>query len=109
MNEPIAEREALWTQFLERWPLESLRQMTLSNTTRPVRRPSCRWLEKHTESLGSIWGGSSFKFGVFSRLDKKEKSNAHRVFTDEHAWLKKYGSSAEQAFFRSAPAHRYCG
>lgn len=99
MNEPIAEREALWTQFLERWPLESLRQMTLEQYNQTGSDDHfCRWLEKHTESLGSIWGGSSFKFGVFSRLDKKDKSNPHRVFTDEHAWLKKYGSSAEQAF-----------
>lgn len=99
MNEPIAEREALWTQFLERWPLESLHQMTLEQYNQAGSDDHfCRWLEKHTESLGSIWGGSSFKFGVFSRLDKKEKSNPHRVFTDEHAWLKKYGSSAAQAF-----------
>ncbi|MDU0606269.1 AAA family ATPase [Pseudomonas aeruginosa] len=99
MNEPIAEREALWSQFLERWPLESLHQMTLEQYNLAGSDDHfCRWLEKHTESLGSIWGGSSFKFGVFSRLDKKEKSNPHRVFTDEHAWLKKYGSSAEQAF-----------
>lgn len=99
MNEPIAEREALWSQFLERWPLEGLHQMTLEQYNLAGSDDHfCRWLEKHTESLGSIWGGSSFKFGVFSRLDKKEKSNPHRVFTDEHAWLKKYGSSAEQAF-----------
>jgi len=99
MNEPVAEREALWSQFLERWPLESLRQMTLGEYNQAGSDDHfCRWLEKHTESLGSIWGGSSFKFGVFSRLDKQEKSNPHRVFTDEHAWLKKYGSSAAQAF-----------
>ncbi|MDU3956519.1 MAG: AAA family ATPase [Pseudomonas aeruginosa] len=99
MNEPIAEREALWSQFLEHWPLEGLHQMTLEQYNLAGSDDHfCRWLEKHTESLGSIWGGSSFKFGVFSRLDKKEKSNPHRVFTDEHAWLKKYGSSAEQAF-----------
>jgi len=99
MNEPIAEREALWTQFLERWPLESLRQMPLEHYNQAGSDDHfCRWLEKHTEALGSIWGGSSFKFGVFSRLDKQEKSNPHRVFTDDHAWLKKYGSSAEETF-----------
>ncbi|KRU83202.1 AAA family ATPase [Pseudomonas aeruginosa] len=99
MNEPVAEREALWNQFLARWPLESLRQMTLEQYSRAGSDDYfCRWLEKHTESLGSIWGGSSFKFGVFSRLDKQEKSSPHHVFTSEHAWLKKYGSSVEQAF-----------
>lgn len=99
MNEPVVEREALWKQFLERWPLESLRQMTLEQYSQAGSDDYfCRWLEKHTESLGSIWGGSSFKFGVFSRLDKEAKSSPHHVFTDELAWLKKYGSSAEQAF-----------
>jgi len=52
MNEPIAEREALWTQFLERWPLESLRQMSLEEYNQAGSDDHfCRWLEKHTESL----------------------------------------------------------
>ena len=99
MNEPVAEREALWDQFLQRWPLEALRDMTLAQYSQAGTDDYfCRWLEKHTESLGSIWGGSSFKFGVFSRLDKQEKTSPHHEFSEQYAWLKKYGASAEQAF-----------
>ncbi len=99
MNEPVAEREALWDQFLQRWPLEALRDMTLEQYSQAGTDDYfCRWLEKHTESLGSIWGGSSFKFGVFSRLDKQEKTSPHHEFSEHYAWLKKYGASAEQAF-----------
>lgn len=99
MNEPVAEREALWDQFLQRWPLETLRDLTLEQYSQAGTDDYfCRWLEKHTESLGSIWGGSSFKFGVFSRLDKQEKTSQHHEFSEHYAWLKKYGASAEQAF-----------
>jgi 5-methylcytosine-specific restriction protein B len=99
MNEPVAAREALWDQFLQRWPLETLRDLTLDQYSQAgTDEYFCRWLEKHTESLGSIWGGSSFKFGVFSRLDKQEKTSPHHEFSDKYAWLKKYGASAEQAF-----------
>lgn len=99
MNEPVTEREALWDQFLTRWPLDSLAQMTLEQYSQAGSDDYfCRWLEKHTEPLGSIWGGSSFKFGVFSRLDKQEKSSPHHAYTSEHAWLKKYGSSQDEAF-----------
>lgn len=99
MNEPVAEREALWDQFLQRWPLEALAQMTLEQYSQAGTDDYfCRWLEKHTESLGSIWGGSSFKFGVFFRLDKQEKTSPHHEFSDQYAWLKKYGATAEQAF-----------
>ncbi|MGV8597402.1 hypothetical protein ACV35V_34055 [Pseudomonas aeruginosa] len=49
MNEPIAEREALWSQFLERWPLEGLHQMTLEQYHLAGSDDHfCRWLEKHT-------------------------------------------------------------
>jgi len=99
MHEPIAEREAIWTEFLERWPLESLPTMTLKQYSQAGTDDYfCRWLEKHTESLGSIWGGSSFKFGVFSRLDKEDKHSPHHSFSPDYAWLNKYGDSAQEAF-----------
>ncbi|RYG58309.1 MAG: hypothetical protein EON56_00025 [Alphaproteobacteria bacterium] len=58
------------------------------------------WLESRTEDLGSIWGGSSFKFGVYSRKDQTEKtaSTNAKAFTTSYAWLTKYGASADEAF-----------
>ena len=58
------------------------------------------WLEVRTESVGSIWGGSAFKFGIYSRRDKTEKSNESRHYGLEYAWYTKYGKTADEAFGR---------
>ena len=74
MNESVNAREALWDEFLKRWPLESLQSMSLQQYTQ-AGNDDCfvYWLEVKTESLGSIWGGSAFKFGIFSRKAKDER------------------------------------
>ncbi len=96
------EREALWTQFLARWPLEQLQEMTLQQYNQAGDdNHFCRWLEKHTEALGSIWGGSSLKFGIYSRSGNasKEPSAQKGVLQDAHyGWYAKYGASPQQAF-----------
>jgi 5-methylcytosine-specific restriction protein B len=103
MNEPIEQREALWDEFLQRWPLEQLAAMTLETYNQAGADDSfCRWLEKHTESLGSIWGGSSLKFGIYSRANsKKDPSSQNGVTSNErYAWYTRYGQSEEEAFTR---------
>lgn len=100
MNEPIEEREALWGKFLQRWPLESLADMTLEQYSRAGDQDCfVYWLESLTESLGSIWGGSAFKFGVYSRRDQSEKvSDSERSYSTDYAWYSQYGATAEEAF-----------
>ncbi|GAB6387209.1 AAA family ATPase [Stutzerimonas marianensis] len=100
MNEPIEEREALWGKFLQRWPLESLAEMTLEQYSRAGDQDCfVYWLESLTESLGSIWGGSAFKFGVYSRRDQSEKvSDSERSYSTDYAWYSQYGATAEEAF-----------
>ncbi|MBM94474.1 MAG: hypothetical protein CMI09_01290 [Oceanospirillaceae bacterium] len=59
----------------------------------------CYWIESRAEKLGSIWGGSAFKFGVYSRKDTTAKEDsAGRCYNDQYGWLKKYGDSPEAAF-----------
>ena len=98
----LADREALWTQFLQRWPLDQLARMTLRDYNQAGEDDHfCRWLEKRTEALGSIWGGSSLKFGIYSRSSSatKEPSAQKGVMQDEHyGWYAKYGRTAEEAF-----------
>lgn len=93
---------ALWDDFLARWPLESLRSMSLDDYTQAGNKDCFTyWLESRTEDLGSIWGGSAFKFGVYSRRDQSDKSsstNSAWAFSPTHGWLSKYGATAEQAF-----------
>lgn len=101
MHEPIEQREALWDNFLQRWPLKQLAAMTIETYNQAGSDDSfCRWLEKHTESLGSIWGGSSLKFGIYSRANsKKDPSSQNGVTSNErYAWYTRYGQSEEEAF-----------
>lgn len=100
MSLSIAERENLWDEFLEVWPFERLSNMSLDEYTKSQDKDSfCYWLEIKTESLGSIWGGSSFKFGIYSRSSTEEKSNGGGYcYSANHAWLNKYGDTPKAAF-----------
>ena len=91
-----------WSEFLQRWPLESLGGMTLPQYTCSGDNDTFTyWLEVITEDLGSIWGGSAFKFGIYSRKDKTPKSgDQHSQYSAEYAWASKYGDSPESAFAR---------
>ncbi|NOV23409.1 hypothetical protein E5S69_07625 [Cupriavidus necator] len=57
------------------------------------------WLEIRLAEMGSIWGGSAFKFGIFSRKDKTDKPEGGGAsYSDDYAWYSKYGATAEVAF-----------
>ena len=61
----------------------------------------CSWLENLTEPLGSRWGGSSFKFGIFEFDPESENANkdsAGILRDDKYKWTPKYGESADAAF-----------
>jgi 5-methylcytosine-specific restriction protein B len=90
----------LWDEFLNVWPLTRLSTMTLDEYTQAGSKDSfTRWIEARLEKLGSIWGGSSFKFGVFSRKDTDDKaSDAKLSYSDTHGWYSSLGASAEDAF-----------
>ncbi len=90
----------LWLEFKKVWPLERVERMTLSEYTDAGNKDTfIYWLESRLESLGSIWGGSAYKFGIFSRKDTSEKEDVgKRMYSDKYGWLKKYGESAEEAF-----------
>ena len=60
------DRRELYKQFQDAFPIESLKEMTLEKYTNLNRDDSfCYWLESRTYTLGSFWGGSSFKFGIY--------------------------------------------
>lgn len=93
---------ALWDEFLSVWPLTRLATMTLDDYTEAGSKDSfTRWIEARLDKLGSIWGGSSFKFGVFSRKDTDGKpSDAKLSYSDTHGWYSSLGASAEEAFLQ---------
>lgn len=93
---------ALWDEFLSVWPASRLATMTLDEYSLAGSKDTFTyWIESRLDELGSIWGGSSFKFGVFSRKDTEDKkSDAKLSYSDTHGWYSTYGSSAEEAFGR---------
>lgn len=86
--------------FLNIWPIERVQQMSLNEYTNLNKLDSfCYWLEAKSQDLGSIWGGSSFKFGIYEKNQKdKNYSELGRLSDDVYAWLSKYGSNREEAF-----------
>ncbi|OXS29350.1 MAG: hypothetical protein BCS36_00265 [Desulfovibrio sp. MES5] len=91
---------ALWDKFLVTWPIKQLPSMTLDEYTRAGSKDSFTyWIESRLDKMGSIWGGSAFKFGVYSRKDTKEvKSDSTHSYSDTHGWYTSLGATAEQAF-----------
>ena len=91
-------RRELYKKFQEAFPLESLPEMTIEKYSNLNRSDSfCYWLESKTEELGSIWGGNSFKFGIYEYINKP---TVVHVLTDEkYAWHKWYGiDNAKDAY-----------
>lgn len=69
---------ALWDAFIARWPLNTLNALTLEEYTQVKGGKAggdsfTYWLESKTEEVGSIWGGSAFKFGIYHRNNSEPK------------------------------------
>jgi 5-methylcytosine-specific restriction protein B len=96
------EQNKLWDDFLDTWPLSKLATMTLADYTQAGSKETFTyWIESRLDKLGSIWGGSSFKFGVFSRKDEEAKQNDARLsYSDSHAWYSALGTTANEAFLK---------
>ena len=94
------EKEAkLKEKFLQRFPVESLRTMPIEKYTNLNRNDSfCYWLESETYRLGSIWGGSSLKFGIY-QFNELPKENMPANHDEKYCWLSKYDcKTSEKAY-----------
>ena len=72
------ERFEIWDQFIERWPIEKLRTITLEEYNTLGSKDSFCYCGKKAEDLGSIWDSSAFKFGVFE-FDPNAKAQRMKV------------------------------
>jgi len=90
----------LWDEFLEQWPVEKVRSMSIEEYTHAGSKDTFTyWLEGRLDKMGSIWGGSAFKFGIFSRNDSSTKESTGKLsYDDNYGWLHKYGDTREVAF-----------
>lgn len=95
------ERYAIWKKFLEKWPAKRIDALTLDEYTtygEPY-QAFCNWIEWWTEKLGSVWGGSSYKFGVFRQDPNGDVTRDSTHDGDgTYKWYKCYGSSAADVF-----------
>lgn len=92
-------RRKLLNDFLEAFPLENLSEMPLKKYTNLNRSDSfCYWVESRTSELGSIWGGSSYKFGIYQYNEKPKGTRERLMCDDAYAWYTKNGKTAEEAY-----------
>jgi 5-methylcytosine-specific restriction enzyme B len=89
-----------WDAFLSEWPIERLRRMTLAEyATAGDDHAFIAWIERRLDEIGSIWGGSAFKFGIYNRKNKTPKpSGGGASYTLDYAWYTKYGATPDEAF-----------
>jgi len=100
MNLDTDTANKIWDEFLSAWPLERVKTMSLAEYTNVGNKDTfIYWIEKRLDQMGSIWGGSSFKFGVYERGNSEAKESGRgRSYDLRYAWYSKYGDTAEQAF-----------
>lgn len=92
--------ESTWDEFLAAWPLERLRTMRLEEYTRAGDKTCFTyWMESALDQYGSIWGGSSFKFGIYARNDRAPKQGDATITYDaDYGWYRRFGDTHEAAF-----------
>ncbi len=91
-NTALDSRNELYNSFLEKFPIEYLKNMPLEVYTNLNKHDAfCYWLESKLQELGSIWGGTAYKFGIY-RYAKKPDDLSIIVADEEYAWYKKYNT-----------------
>lgn len=92
------EQHQLNKEFLERFPLEKLKDMTIEQYTNLDKSDSfCYWLEFKSKILGSVGGSNSYKFGIY-RYNQKPKDNSNCLYDDKYTWWASLGKTAGEAF-----------
>lgn len=93
----LEEAKKINEEFLQVFPIEKLRKLKIEEYTNTEKTSFCYWLESKTEELGSIWGGSSYKFGIYKMVNPPKPSNKAKN-DGVYAWYSKYGNTAEKAY-----------
>jgi len=76
--------DSVCVEFLQRWPSERLRTMTLPEYAAAGGKDTLVYsMESRLEDYGSIWGGSAFKFGILQILSEALFAQAplHQLLT----------------------------
>lgn len=94
------EQYKLWDEFLSTWPISRLESMSLEEYTKAGATDTFTyWIESRLDRMGSIWGGSAFKFGVYSRKSSETRTSDTKLsYSDTYGWYSVLGNSADEAY-----------
>jgi hypothetical protein len=94
----IDELKELLDEFLDRWTLEKLQNLTLQEYVGLGNKDTfCQWVETKTRMLGSIKGMTSIKFGIYERKDPTKRPKNYKN-DNQYSWLQDYGDDRKTAF-----------
>lgn len=93
----VEESQRHYEDFLEKYPIEKLKELTLEEYANSNKDSFCYTLEFGIEKLGSIKGSSAYKFGIY-RYNKRPDDKNGRMSDDIYAWYSRYGDTSEKAF-----------
>ena len=98
METRLVECRKIQKKFLDRWPLDRVTDMTLTEYT-DFGNPDtfCRWIEINTSALGSIKGHPAIKFGIYRRNPSKDAPDNYES-DDKYCWYRKFGRDRHKAF-----------
>lgn len=86
-------RYQVYEDFQKKFPIETLTGLPLEKYTNLKKSDSfCYWVESKTYCLGSIWGGTSYKFGIYE-YNKKPDNPSVVTEDDRYAWYNKYNAT----------------
>lgn len=96
--EKTEELEELLDEFLNRWQIEVVENMTLQEYVGVENKDTfCQWVETKTRILGSIKGMTSIKFGIYERKDPSWKPKNY-ANDNKYSWLRAYGDNRNEVF-----------
>ena len=91
ISKSYIQKKLLYVAFLEKFPYESLASLPIEKYTNLNKSDSfCYWLERKAKDLGSIAGGSSYKFGIYQYATTPTDAQKFVDFDSIYAWYKKY-------------------
>ncbi|MGX2982154.1 McrB family protein [Helicobacter sp. 23-1045] len=98
-----SEARKLFENFQSVWTLDRVKNMTLEDYTGiksdGERNDFTYWIERKLETLGSIWGGSGFKFGIYRRSNTETKEQGSgKIYDENYGWFEEYGKTPSEAF-----------
>ena len=66
--------DAIWDEFLQRWPIEAVQGMKLEEYTNTDKSSFAYWVEFQTSKLASISGGNALQVVIYERAAKRLRS-----------------------------------